>query len=130
MDAQGTKICRDYLVPEEITLKGLLKENVIGCSTVMMTAQMAQKYPFPEDFYHEDYVLWLRMLQDGCKFAGVSQVLVDYFFHPDSKAGNKQNSAGKRWQIYREFMGLSWVKSAWYFAHYAVAGLKKYKKIS
>lgn len=129
VDAQGEKICRDYRVPERIDLPVLLKENVIGCSTVMLTGETAKKYRFPEAFYHEDYVLWLEMLRSGCKMAGVDRVLVDYYFHPDSKAGNKQNSAGKRWQIYRKYLGLSFVKSAWYFAHYALAGLRKYKKV-
>lgn len=128
MDAQGRKVFQDYLVPSQVDFDGLLKENVIGCSTVMLRGEVGKKYRFSEEYYHEDYVLWLEMLRDGCTAAGLGEVLVEYRFHEQSKAGNKAKAAAMRWQIYREYLGLSLPKSLWYFSHYALSGLRKYRK--
>lgn len=129
VDAAGKKQCRDFLVPSTVSFEGLLRENVIGCSTVMLSLPALEGKGFQEDFFHEDYVLWLRLLNSGRKAAGVEQVLVDYFFHGDSKAGNKGRAARKRWNVYRRYLGLSVPKSMWYFGHYALAALRKYARI-
>ena len=129
VDHMGKQQCADFVVPETVDFDGLLKENVIGCSTVVVKSAQVKARGFEEDFFHGDYVLWLQLLQAGCKFVGVRQVLVDYFFHLDSKAGNKRRSAQMRWQIYRSYLKLSLGKSLWYFAHYALAGFRKYKKV-
>ncbi len=128
MDTQGKKVFRDYLVPSKVDFDGLLKQNVIGCSTVMLRGAVAKEYRFSEDFYHEDYVLWLEMLKAGCTAAGLCEVLVEYRFYEQSKAGNKTKAAAMRWQIYRDYLGLSLPKSLWYFSHYALSGLRKYRK--
>lgn len=117
----------DYLVPEEASLKDMLKQNRIGCSTVLMRRELADSYRFSDEFYHEDYVLWLQMLQQGVKMAGLREILVDYRYSLASRAGNKLASAKHRWRIYREYLHLPWWKSVWYLLLYAVAGMKKYK---
>lgn len=127
--ASDRKPISDYLVPEETSFADMLGQNRIGCSTVVMTRELADRHRFTTDFYHEDYVLWLRMLQDGVKMAGVPEILVDYRYYPTSKAGNKLASAKHRWEIYRRYLGLSGVKSAFYLAQYALAGVRKYHKV-
>lgn len=129
VDVSGRRRCEDFHVPSRIDFEGLLKENVIGCSTVLFSRTIAESFRFCEDFYHEDYVLWLQMLKAGCIAEGVTEVLVDYRFHADSRAGNKLSSAQKRWRVYRSYLGLSRTKSLWYLSHYALAGLKKYRKV-
>lgn len=121
--------CRDFLVPGGIDLDGLLKENVIGCSTVMLRRDAADRFRFRCDFYHEDYVMWLQMLREGCVMAGLSEVLVDYRFYLGSRAGNKLASAHRRWIIYRKYLRLPLGKSLGYLAHYALAGVKKYARV-
>lgn len=116
----------DYLVPEETSLKDMLGQNRIGCSTVLMRRELADRYRFSDEFYHEDYVLWLQMLRQGVKMVGLRDIMVDYRYSPVSRAGNKLASAMHRWQIYRGYLRLSWRQSVWYLLLYAVAGLKKY----
>lgn len=120
---------RNYLVPGETSFADMLSQNRIGCSTVVMTRELADGNRFTTEFYHEDYVLWLRMLQQGAKMAGVPEILVDYRFYPTSKAGNKLNSAKHRWDIYRRCLGLPLAKSAGYLVRYAFAGLRKYRGV-
>lgn len=126
VNATGEKVKRDYIVPEIIKLSDLIKENVIGCSTILMTRRIASEYRFETDFYHEDYVLWLQLLQDGYKAVGCTRVLVDWRYIENSRSFDKRKSAGNRWKIYRGYLQLSLWKSALAFIWYTVAGLKKY----
>lgn len=118
----------DYPVPETTDFSAMLGENCIGCSTVLMTAELAKAYRFTTEFYHEDYVMWLQMLRDGKKAVGAGEVLVDYTYRPDSRAGNKVASAKYRWRIYRDYLKLPWGKSVCCLGKYALAGLKKYRR--
>lgn len=116
----------DYMVPKETSFEDMLGQNHIGCSTVLMTRELADNSRFTTDYFHEDYVLWLRLLRNGAKAVGLSEVQVDYRYYPTSKAGNKFKSAAHRWKIYRGCLGLSRVRSVRYMVRYTIAGIKKY----
>lgn len=124
----GGKARKDYVVPKSVTLEDMLKQNFIGCSTVVLTAETAKKYRFTKKFYHEDYIFWLSMLRDGIKAVGIPEILMDYSYYSSSRAGNKPAAAKRRWNIYRKYMNFSALKSLWYMIHYTVAGIKKYHK--
>lgn len=128
VDIRGKQVRGDYLVPEQIDFSGLLRENVIGCSTVLLSGTVVEKYRFSTDFYHEDYVLWLRLLQDGYRAAGSREVLVSWRLLENSRSFNKRKSAKNRWRIYRNYLKLSLCKSIRCFAAYALHGVKKYRK--
>ena len=128
VDVAGEKTRADYLVPSTVEFHELLKQNVIGCSTVMLTAEITKKYRFETDFYHEDYVLWLRLLQDGCKAVGCTQVMVAWRYVENSRSFNKWNAAKKRWRIYRGYLHLNLFYSARLLTEYALSGLRKYSK--
>ncbi len=116
----------DYIVPDTVSFEKLLKENVIGCSTVMITRKVADKYRFVEDYYHEDYCLWLNILRDGYKAVGCTEVLVEWRLISNSRSFDKRNSALYRWKIYRDYLSLSRFKSINLFMYYVVGGIKKY----
>lgn len=126
VNPDGKKVRPDYIVPETADFECLLKENVIGCSTVMLSANILREYRFDTDFYHEDYLLWLRLLRDGRRAAGNREVLVRWCLRGDSRSFDKNKSAANRWRIYREYLKLPLGKSLWVFYHYAAASLRKY----
>ncbi len=126
VDAQGQPVRADYLVPETVKLEDLLKENVIGCSTVLLGCDIVEKYRFQTDFYHEDYVLWLQLLHDGVVAAGCTEPLVDWRYLENSRSFDKRKSAQNRWRIYRHYLKLPLGKSLRCFCAYALRGLKKY----
>lgn len=128
VDIRGNPVKPDYVVPERINFSGLLKENAIGCSTVLLSANAMQRYRFSADFYHEDYVLWLQMLRDGCKAVCCREVLVDWRYLPNSRSFNKRKSAVNRWAIYRRYLHLPFFESLYCFVSYAFRGVKKYFK--
>lgn len=128
MDVDGAQSRADYLVPETVDFKALLAENVIGCSTVMLSGRLVKKFHFETNFYHEDYALWLALLRSGVKAAGCREVLVRWRYAANSRSFNKMQSAKNRWKIYRQYLKLPLGKSVWYFANYVAASLKKYGK--
>ena len=121
--------CRHpYIVPEHTDFNHMLKENVIGCSAVLLSPQAARAYRFSPSFYHEDYCLWLDMLRDGCRAAGCSRVLTEWRLVNGARSFDKKNGARQRWRIYREHLHLPLWKCATSFIGYAVSGIKKYGK--
>lgn len=127
MDENGKKRSEDYVVPLETDLKAMLATNVVGCSTVMLSAEILRDRRFSSEFYHEDYALWLKILQQIDKAWGIVEVQVDYRVQANSRAGNKLRSARHRWEIYRNLLHLSLPKSVYYMSRYALAGFRKYR---
>ena len=126
VDENGLPCKRAYTVPTHITFSDLLKENVIGCSTVMLTKKMVKSYRFATDFYHEDYCLWLTILRDGHRAVGCFEALADWRLIVNSRSFNKRKSAMNRWRIYREYLHMPFLKSASLFVAYMFNGLRKY----
>lgn len=126
VDAQGQPCKKPYRVPEHIDFKALLKENVIGCSTVLLAAPVAKAHRFKTGFYHEDYCLWLDILQDGHKAVGCTEILTDWRLIINSRSFDKKNGARNRWAIYRRHLHFSFFKSLRYFTAYAWRGVLKY----
>lgn len=126
IDEQGNRSKKDVVVPETIDLKLLLKNNLMGCSTVLLTRKATENHRFRTDFYHEDYVFWLDLLQDGLKACGCTEVLSQWRYMPHTRSANKWRSAAMRWQVYRKALKFSVLKSTWYFGQYAMYGIKKY----
>ena len=126
VDENGAPCKNAYVVPEHVSFDDMLKENHIGCSTVMLSSDIAKQYRFATDFYHEDYCLWLDILNAGHKAAGCPEVLVDWRLIKNSRSFNKFNSAKNRWRIYRRHMNYSAIKSARLILCYIFSGIKKY----
>lgn len=126
IDENGKKRSRDFIIPPETNLKAMLSQNVVGCSTVMLSAELLRKYRFSSDFYHEDYALWLRILRQLDKAWGIVEVQAEYRVLPNSRAGNKLRSARHCWEIYGKLLHLPFPKRVYYFSRYALAGLRKY----
>lgn len=127
IDEQGTRCFSDFIVEESTDLQSMLNCNTIGCSTVLMKAKVLEKRPFVTDFYHEDYVMWLSLLQAGCKAVGVRDILVDYRVARGSRSFNKLKSAKNRWRVYRDYLKLPLIPSVKAMVGYAINGLKKYR---
>lgn len=126
VNADGEPVKADYIVPERITFDSMLRENFVGCSTVLLTAPIAKKYRFGSGFYHEDYVLWMQLLKDGYQAYGNVEILVHWRYIENSRSFDKRKSAKNRWLIYRNYLGLSLAKSLWAFCGYTASGVKKY----
>lgn len=128
IDDHGKKICDDFIVPEWTDLNSALARMVISCSTALLSARICREYRFDPSYYHEDLAFWFQLLKDGCRAAGATEVLADYRVMEGTRASNKLRNAIFRWQVYREFLGLSFVRSLGLLTEYAFYGLKKYRR--
>ena len=126
IDENGAQKHADFIVPSETNFKKMLVSSVISCSTVLLETQMAKKYPFDETFYHEDYVLWMQLLQDGYHACGCTEVLGAYRIRESSRSSDKFSSAKKRWVIYRKCLKLPLLTSVYYMLRYVIRALRKY----
>lgn len=126
VDGEGKRAKNDYIVPAEVSFEGLLRENCIGCSTVVLRREVAERYRFTPNFFHEDYVLWLQLTRDGLRGVGCTQVLCAWRYIATSRSFDKKKAALNRWRIYRQYLKLPLWKSAAAFVGYVTASLKKY----
>lgn len=127
MNAEGT-VLYYYSVPERISLEMLLKENWIGCSTVLVKSSVIKSYSFCSDVAHEDYLLWLALLKDGCSAIGCGQPLTHWRFVRGTRSYGKLRSARGRLRVY-EMLGIPFCKRVQCFLHYCIRGILKYYHI-
>jgi len=118
---------RAYRVPESISYEQLLKENVIGCSTVMVKATALKGHEFSGDYAHEDYVLWLELAKAGKILCGLDEVLTGYSY--GGRSANKFKAGKNRWIIYRRSQKLPLPKAIYYMACYILNAIRKYKSL-
>ena len=119
-------IIKIFPVKEHADFSSMLVKSVISCSTAMLKKAVTEKYHFDEQFYHEDYLLWLELLSSGYKAVGTTDVLAKYRIVEKSRSSNKIKSALNRWKIYRKYLKLPIFKAAYVWGLYIVVAMKKY----
>lgn len=112
-------------IPATVDYVGLLKNNVIGCSTVLVRRSKIGSHRFQEEGW-EDLSLWLRLLKDGGVAHGLQESMTDYRVVKGSRSNNKKFSANLRWRTFRYVEGFGILKSSYYFSRYAISALAKY----
>ncbi len=123
---QYKPIRRPYIVPDTIDYTALLKENHIGCSTVVINRNILQDVNYDNVFYHEDYALWLTLVKRGACICGSKDILMQYRVSKTARSYNKLNAAIHRFRIYRYQEKLNLFLSVKYFIIYAINGLRKH----
>ena len=115
----------DVIIKEEISYNDMLKNNYLGCLTVIYDAKKIGKRYFKELEKNEDYVLWLEIVKDVDIICGLKENLAYYRVLDNSRSSNKVKTAKVRWEIYRKIEKLSLLKSIYYFLHYAIRAVLK-----
>jgi teichuronic acid biosynthesis glycosyltransferase TuaG len=113
-------------IPDEVNYQQLLKNNVIGCLTVMLDTKKIGEVEMADIPTRQDYVLWLSLCRRGFTAYGLQKELAKYRIVENSLSRNKLKVAKQNWKVYRQIERLSFVKSSWYFMHYMYFKLKKY----
>lgn len=126
----GEGIGLPHIVPNTCSYKDLLKENSICCSSVVLRTSLIKKHKMTSEFFHEDFVYWLKLLKSGYSGIGCNQVLVKYRVSQKGRSYNKISAAKNRWLIYRKYCKLNIISSLYYFSCYTLHGIRKYHKIS
>ena len=122
----GEKI-NEVVIKSEISYTDMLKNNYLGCLTVMYDVEKIGKRYFKELEKNEDYVLWLEIVKDVKTIYGLKENLAYYRVLDNSRSSNKAKTAKVRWETYRKTEKLPLLKSIYYFMHYAVRAVLKSK---
>lgn len=125
VNADGTKRNKNIGISSEITYNMLLRTNSIPCSSVIAKTQVIREFYMCHDELHEDYILWLRILQKYGKVYGINEPLLKSRLSEGGKSRNKLKSAKMHYGVYR-YLGYGWMKSSWYFIQYVWNGIRKY----
>ena len=124
IDSSSNPLGRTYHVPPTAGYQDLLKENVIGLSTVLLRADSVGSLRMNQQYFHEDYEFWLNLLRRGCRTTGLNLPLV--FYRLGGRSENKLIAAKNRWLIYRGSQQLGLLPACKYMAFYAYHGLRKF----
>lgn len=122
-------VCTGRVIPvkETITYRELMKHNSISCSSVLMPTSIAREFPMHHEDSHEDYIMWLEVLQKYGRACAVTEPLLCYRLSNTGKSGSKLKSAKMTFKVYR-YMGFGWGKSICCFVSYALHGIWKYAR--
>lgn len=125
MNPDGTLTGYIIQVMTEFTFRDLRLQNQINCSSVLVKTEVAREFPMHHDDSHEDYLMWLEVLEKYEKGCAVNEPLLKYRITNTGKSGNKWNSAKMTYRTFR-YMGFGFFRTAMYFISYAFHGMRKY----
>lgn|SRR5690554_2099909 len=111
------KPLRTIQPPAVLNYKHLLRNNPIGCSTVIYDAARLGHLQFAE-VGHEDYDLWLRLAKNNVSMGGLEACLTVYCQRKGSLSANKFKVMGYFYHIYRHQQKFSPIKSLWLTLRY------------
>ena len=115
-----------FMTKESISYDGMLKTCSVGCLTAIYDTKKLGKLYMPNILKRQDYGLWLKILKEVGESKGILEPLAIYRLVNNSVSSNKIKASLYQWKIYREVEKLSFIKSLYYFVHYAINGLVKY----
>lgn len=127
INEKGEAVGRLVPIPAQLAYRQLLKNTAIATSTVMLDREHTGTIHMM-DTYYDDLVLWLALLKRGLIATGLREDLMRYRVVHGSVSRSKLHSAMWVWHTFRKIEGLSIPASTWYFAHYAINGLRKYRR--
>lgn len=125
MNPDGT--LTGYIMPvkTEYSFRDIRLHNQINCSSVLIKTDVAKEFPMCHDDCHEDYLMWLKVLQKYERGCAVNEPLLKYRISNTGKSGSKLHSAKLTFQTYR-YMDMGTMQSLICFVSYFMNGIQKY----
>ena len=124
MDTDGNVRPAVVTSPAVVSFDQLFDGNCIGNLTgIYDTAKVGKVYQ--KEIHHEDYLMWLQVLQKGFVARNTGTVEAYYRESGTSVSGSKLKALGWTWAIYRRELSLPLMISAVHFIKYAFKGLSK-----
>lgn len=130
IDENDSFLSKGVYVKGKISHDRLLKGSRVGCLTVMIDQTIVSKEDLMmKKIGHEDYECWLRLTKKYGEIHCVEEILADYRVFKDSLSGNKSRAIKWQYNIYKDIMHLSLLKSFFLMFFYAFNALTKNKNI-
>ena len=124
VDINDKIISKVSIYQKNIGFSDLLKGNVIALSSSMICSDIVKKFSFKK-VGHEDYLFWLNILQKPIIGYSINSFLTYYRVHHNSLSGNKLKAVRYTWNIYRNHLKFSYLKSLYYFVIHIYNSIKK-----
>ena len=125
MKEDGTKTNKVAKAPYKIDYNGLLKNTIIGCSTVVLDRKIVGNFLMPLVRKGQDTATWLMILRNQKYAYGIEEILVDYRLVGNSLSSNKIKALKRTWNIYRSVEKINVFKSTYVFCFYVFNAIKK-----
>lgn len=119
------ELVRTIKVPPILDYSSLLKNTIIGCSTVVIDRIKVGPVFMPAIKGSEDTATWLFVLKKGYQARGIQESLVRYYLRDQSFSNNKWKMLVRTWRMYRKTQGLSIISTSYYFSWYVFNAIKK-----
>ena len=117
--------------PEHIKFKDLLKTCSICTSTAVIKKIAVGSTRMRSELRRgQDYIFWLDVLRKEVLAHRISEETLTYYRvgNKTSLSSNKLKKAIGQWKMYRHYLGLSLIKSVYYFIFYVAAGFLKQRQ--
>jgi len=111
--------------PNKINYNGLLKNTIIGCSTVLIDRDIMGNFTMPLVRRGQDTATWLQLLKKQEYAYGIEEALVNYRLVGNSISSNKIKALKRTWNTYRNVENLGVLKSFYVFCFYVFNAIKK-----
>ena len=125
MKENGVKTNKVAKAPFKINYNGLLKNTIIGCSTVVIDREIIGEFEMPLVKRGQDTATWLQILRNEKYAYGIQKDLVNYRLVGDSLSSNKIKALKRTWNTYRNVEKLNIFKSSYVFCFYVYNAIKK-----
>lgn len=125
MKENGTITSKIARAPYKINYNGLLKNTIIGCSTVVIDRDLVGNFEMPLIRRGQDTATWLQILKKEDYAYGIKNDLVNYRLVEGSLSANKIKALKRTWNTYRNVENLSFFKSTYVFCFYVFNAIKK-----
>lgn len=121
----GEPMSKVARAPERIDYNGLLKNTIIGCSTVLIDKRIIGDFRMTNVRRGQDTATWLQLLKRTDYAYGIYDDLVWYRVVSGSLSDNKITAIKRTWNTYRNVEHLSLPKAMYVFVFYAYNAVKK-----
>ena len=125
IDEKGNNMNKVIKAPEVVDYNYLLKNTIIGCSTVVIDRELNGDFRMPLVRKGQDTATWLSILKNGKKAHGLNVTLASYRKVNGSISSNKMGALKRTWYLYRHIEKLSIFKSCYVFIFYILNAIKK-----
>ncbi len=111
-------------VPSTVNYSMLLKQNIMGCLTVIYDSKKLGKIYMPDILKRQDFALWLKILKKVPYAYGLNESLAYYRVRTSSISSNKIVASTYNWKLYREVEKLPLYKAIYYFGWYTYNSIR------
>lgn len=128
IDEKGRALGVVNNIPERVDYSSTLKDNKIGCLTVIYDTEYFGKVFMPLIQRRQDYALWLKLLKKVDYAYCIPKTLATYTIRNNSISSNKLKLIKYNWEVYRKIEGFSFLKSTYYLACIIFNKIKKERR--